>query len=171
MDQKINNPNYTLAQTLHEFTVIDLKGNLVKLDKYKGNVCIYVNTATNSPFTDMHYKQFNALMDKFADEKGLRILAFPCNQFGMEPGTPESIAAHAEKHNVKFDIFAKMDVNGETACDVWKFIKARVPGGAHGNMIKNNYTKFIVSKQGIPVQRYGPEVEPGEFEPFLNPYW
>lgn len=70
MDQKINNPNYTLAQTLHEFTVIDLKGNLVKLDKYKGNVCIYVNTATNSPFTDMHYKQFNALMDKFADEKG-----------------------------------------------------------------------------------------------------
>ncbi|KAF9407008.1 hypothetical protein HW555_012824 [Spodoptera exigua] len=152
--------------------MMDIKGDLVKLDKYNGNVCIYVNVATNSPFTDIHYKQFNDLMDKFADTKGLRILAFPCNQFGMEePGTPESISAHAEAHNVKFDIFAKIDVNGETACDVWKFMKAQVPGGAHGRMIKNNYTKFIVTKQGVPMERYGPEVQPIELEKVLCSYW
>ncbi|CAH0683225.1 unnamed protein product [Spodoptera exigua] len=64
-----------------------------------------------------------------------------------EPGTPESISAHAEAHNVKFDIFAKIDVNGETACDVWKFMK------------------------GVPMERYGPEVQPIELEKVLCSYW
>lgn len=112
-----------------------------------------------------------ALHDEFAESKGLRILAFPCNQFGkQEPGTNEEIKKFAtEKYNVKFDLFTKINVNGSDADPLWNYLKHK-QGGTLGNFIKWNFTKFLVDKQGIPVQRYGPNKSPFEFRGDIEKY-
>lgn len=65
----LNNPDYSRAKNIYEFSVLGLKGEHIKLDVYKGHVCIIVNIATKSPFTNSHYKQFNELLDKFQESK------------------------------------------------------------------------------------------------------
>ncbi|XP_026743830.1 phospholipid hydroperoxide glutathione peroxidase-like [Trichoplusia ni] len=169
---RLNNPDYTNIKSIHELSVFNLKGEPVQLAIYKGHVCIIVNIATKSPFTDMHYKQFNGLMKTLGESKGLRILAFPCNQFGLEePGTSEEIEEHAIKNNVLFDIYGKIEVNGENASPLYKYMKKHLSGNKTGDMIRWSYTKFIVTKAGVPVERFGPEIEPRTFEEILTPYW
>lgn len=92
---------------------------------------------------------------------GLRILAFPCNQFGkQEPGTEEEIQRFAvENFGAKFDLFGKVNVNGPKATPVFSFLKSRLPGML-GSSVKWNFTKFLVDKNGVPVQRYGPPTNP-----------
>ena len=94
------------------------------------------------------------------NERGLRILGFPCNQFGgQEPGTNEEIKQSAIEHGARFDLFSKIDVNGNNAIPLYKFLK-RVQGGTFGDAIKWNFTKFLCNKEGIPVKRYGPTTDP-----------
>ncbi|KAI4039232.1 glutathione peroxidase 4, partial [Homo sapiens] len=95
-------------------------------------------------------------------ECGLRILAFPCNQFGkQEPGSNEEIKEFAAGYNVKFDMFSKICVNGDDAHPLWKWMKIQPKGkGILGNAIKWNFTKFLIDKNGCVVKRYGPMEEP-----------
>jgi len=107
----------------------------------------------------VNYKQLVGLYDKYAQD-GLRILAFPCNQFGsQEPGTDAEIKAFAAGYGVKFDMFSKIDVNGDDAHPLFKYLKKK-QGGTLGSFIKWNFTKFLVNKQGIPVKRFGPQEDP-----------
>jgi len=90
----------------------------------------------------------------------LRILLFPCNQFGgQEPGAHEEIKKFASKYNFKFDMFSKIDVNGSKADPLWVFLKEKQAGFLI-NAIKWNFTKFIVDKNGKPVARLGPNEDP-----------
>ena len=105
----------------------------VSLDKYKGKPTIIVNVATNCGFTQNNYKQLNELYDKY-ESQGLRIAAFPCNQFGgiwnpiyyyaiskiysfvlvgQEPGCDVDIKEFIKKKGVRFDMYSKIDVNGK----------------------------------------------------------
>lgn len=162
-------PDYETAETVYEFTVKDPKGQDIKLEKYKGKVLIIVNVASQCGYTDNHYKQLNELYDKYY-EKGLRILAFPCNQFGgQEPGTLNEILQFTKKKNVKFDIFEKIDVNGDDAHPLWNFLK-KTQSGTLGDFVKWNFSKFIVDRNGMPVERFGPNVSPLELEPYLAKY-
>ena len=99
------------------------------------------------------------LHDKYSPN--LAILAFPCNQFGgQEPGSDQDIKTFAhEKYNAKFDLFAKMDVNGERASPLYRYLKKAAPGTVF-NGIKWNYTKFLITKTGRAFQRYSPQTEP-----------
>ncbi|XP_075975211.1 uncharacterized protein LOC142975934 isoform X1 [Anticarsia gemmatalis] len=169
------NPDYKTATSIHEFTVNNIKGEEVQLDAYKGHVCIIVNVASQCGLTANNYKQLNELYEKYAEEKGLRILAFPCNQFaGQEPGNPEEIVCFASERKVKFDLFEKIDVNGDNASPLWKFLKHHLQhkqGGTLGSFIKWNFTKFIVDKDGVPVERHGPNVDPVDLVKSLEKYW
>ncbi|XP_013192978.2 uncharacterized protein LOC106136861 [Amyelois transitella] len=166
-----NNPDYKSATSIHEFTVKNIKGEDVKLDIYKGHVCIIVNVASQCGLTANNYKQLNELYDQYAESKGLRILAFPCNQFaGQEPGNPEEIVCFMSERKVKFDMYEKIDVNGDNASPLWKFLKHK-QGGTLGNFIKWNFTKFIVDKNGVPVERHGPNVDPLDLVKSLEKYW
>lgn len=122
--------------------------------------------------TDKNYKQLQALYDELAESKGLRILAFPSNQFGgQEPGTNEEIKATVtEKYGVKFDMFAKIDVNGANADPLWNYLKMK-KGGTLGDFIKWNFSKFLINKEGIPVERYAPTVDPFTIKKDFDKYW
>lgn len=100
------------------------------------------------------------LHEEYAQSRGLRILAFPCNQFAkQEPGTPEEIKAYAAGYGAEFDMFGKVEVNGQGALPLYKFLKSKLKGSL-GNFIKWNYAKFICDVDGVPVKRYSPTTAP-----------
>jgi len=110
--------------------------------------------------TDINYRQLQQLEEKYAAQ-GLSILAFPCNQFGnQEPGTDAEIFAWAKsKYGVTFDMFHKIDVNGDTAIPLYKWLKEKLPGFLT-NSIKWNFTKFLSDRNGVPYKRWAPNVNP-----------
>ena len=146
--------------SIYDFTVNDIHGKPVKLDRYKGKVMLVVNTASQCGFTPQ-YKGLEKLYEKF-HEQGLEILAFPCNQFGeQEPGDEKEIAQFCElNYGVTFPLFAKVDVNGEKAAAVYKYLKAEKPGLLGSEGIKWNFTKFLVDRKGKVVKRYAPNDTP-----------
>jgi len=101
----------------------------------------------------------------------LRILAFPCNQFGsQEPGTNAEIKEFATgKYGVKFDMFAKLNVNGSNADPLWDYLKSK-QSGTLGNFIKWNFSKFLIDRKGQPVKRYAPNAEPFSFRADIDKY-
>jgi len=146
--------------SIYDFSVDDIKGKPVKLDRYRDKVMLIVNTASKCGFTPQ-YKGLEALYDKYHD-KGLEILGFPCNQFGaQEPGTEKEIAAFCElNYGVTFPMFAKVDVNGAGAAPVYKYLKAEKPGLLGSEAIKWNFTKFLVDRKGAVLARYAPNDTP-----------
>ncbi|KAG6445996.1 hypothetical protein O3G_MSEX004219 [Manduca sexta] len=157
------NPDYNKARSIHEFTVKNAKGENVKLEAYKGHVCIIVNVSSKCGFTAHHYAQFNELVAKYGENKGLTILAFPCWQFSGEEKETLDYALY-------FDMYDKVDVNGEGASPLWKFLKLK-QGTPKGNFIKWNFTKFIINKDGVPVERHECKVEPLNLVRNLERYW
>lgn len=166
-----NPENYKEAKSIYEFTADDITGQPVSLEKYRGHVCIIVNVASQCGYTKNNYKELVELHEEFGESKGLRILAFPCNQFGgQEPGDSTEICSFVAKKNVKFDMFAKVDVNGTKAHPLWNYLKYK-QGGTLGDFIKWNFTKFIVDKEGQPVERHGPNTNPKDLVKSLEKYW
>lgn len=102
---------------------------------------------------------------------GLRILAFPCNQFaGEEPGNAEEIQCFVADRKVKFDLFDKIDVNGKDAHPLYEYLK-KEQGGTLFDAIKWNFTKFIVDKSGKPVERHAPTTSPFDMKQKLEKYF
>ncbi|XP_012062520.1 PREDICTED: probable glutathione peroxidase 2 [Atta cephalotes] len=162
--------DYQSATSVYDFYANDILGKNVSLEKYHGHVLIIVNVASNCGLTDTNYKQLQQLYNKYSDN-GLRILAFPSNQFaGQEPGTSEEILNFVKQYNVTFDMFEKIDVNGENAHPLWKWLKTQ-KSGLITNAIKWNFTKFIVNKEGKPVERFSPSTEPLSMEKSLKTYF
>lgn len=166
-----NPENWKNASSIYDFTVNNLQGEPVSLEKYKGHVCIVVNVASECGYAANHYKELGELYDEYSESKGLRILAFPCNQFGgQEPGDEGQICSFISTKGVKFDVFQKLHVNGSDAHPLWKYLKHK-QGGTLGDFIKWNFTKFIVDKNGQPVERHGPNTSPKELVKSLEKYW
>src|SRR4029453_5307736 len=94
-------------KTIYDFTVDDIAGKKVKLDRYKGKVMLVVNTASECGYTPQ-YQGLEKLYKKLHG-KGLEVLGFPCNQFGQqEPGTDKEIATFCERnYGVTFPLFHK----------------------------------------------------------------
>uniref|UniRef100_A0A1Q3FLM8 Glutathione peroxidase n=2 Tax=Culex tarsalis TaxID=7177 RepID=A0A1Q3FLM8_CULTA len=162
----------TAPKTVYDFSAVDIDGNKVSLDRYRGHVLIIVNVASKCGYTDGHYSELNQLYEEYGESKGLRILAFPSNQFAnQEPQSNEQIKKFAqEKKGAKFDLFAKIYVNGDETHPLWKFLKEK-QGGTLFDAIKWNFTKFIVDKNGNPVERHGPQTSPLELKKNLEKYF
>jgi glutathione peroxidase len=129
--------------------------------------CIYGLILCQVVFTGLtktNYKEMQQLYDKFSD-KGLEILAFPCNTFYQESGSSDEIIEFAEKRGVTFPLMEKVDCSlSESAHPVFPFLCTRLPDpgnfGIGGDGIKWNFTKFLCDRNGVPVKRYGPTVHP-----------
>lgn len=148
------------TKTLHSFTVKVSDGSQVSLDKYKDQVVLVVNVASKCGFTPQ-YKGLEELYEKFKAQ-GFTVLGFPCNQFGaQEPGSEEEIQQFCELNfGVKFPLMAKVDVNGDDADPVFKWLKESAPGLLGTEMIKWNFTKFLIGRDGNVIKRYAPKDEP-----------
>ncbi|XP_053984545.1 uncharacterized protein LOC128879433 [Hylaeus volcanicus] len=163
--------DWNSATTIYQFHARDIHGNDVSLEKYRGHVCVIVNVASNCGLTDTNYKELVHLYEKYSEKEGLRILAFPSNQFGgQEPGSSEQILDFVKKYNVTFDVFEKIDVNGEAAHPLWKWLKSQAAGFMI-DAIKWNFTKFIINKEGKVVFRYAPTTDPLQMESELKKYF
>jgi len=116
---------------------------------------------------DTNYHQLQALYEKY-EADGFRVAAFPCNQFaGQEPGTNAEIKERMKKkYGFTFDMFAKINVNGDDAHPLYKYMK-RVKGGWLTNEIKWNYTKFLINRKGVPIYRSSPQTSPNSMESMI----
>jgi glutathione peroxidase len=150
--------------TIYDFTVDDIEGKPVKLDRFKGKVLLVVNTASKCGFTPQ-YKGLEALYRKYHD-RGLEVLGFPCNQFGaQEPGSEQEIATFCQaNYDVTFPMFAKIDVNGDATAPLYRYLKHEKPGLLGTEAIKWNFTKFLVDRDGRVVARFAPNDPPVALE-------
>lgn len=150
--------------SLYDFTVKNEKNADVPLSTYKGSVVLVVNVASKCGFTPQ-YAGLEELYKKFKD-RNFTIVGFPCNQFGFqEPGTNDEIQSFCKMtYDVTFPVMAKVDVNGENASPVYRFLKEKAPGILGTEIVKWNFTKFLVDKNGNVVQRYAPNTEPKDIE-------
>lgn len=151
-------------QTVYDFTAKDLKGKDVSLANFKGKVLLIVNTASECGFTPQ-YAGLQKLYEKLR-EKNFSILGFPSNQFGQqEPGTSEQIEHFCQvNYGVTFPMFEKVDVNGDNAHPLFKYLTSEVPGLLGSEAIKWNFTKFLVDQNGQVRKRYAPQTTPEKIE-------
>jgi glutathione peroxidase len=145
--------------SLHDFSATLNDGTERKLSDYKGKVLLVVNTASKCGFTPQ-YQGLEEIYERYQG-RGFEVLGFPCVQFGhQEPGDDKEIQSFCElNYGVKFPLFSKIDVNGDNAHPVFKFLKSE-KGGLLGDNIKWNFTKFLVDKDGNVVDRYAPQTIP-----------
>lgn len=148
----------------YDFNATALDGQPVDLDRYRGKALLIVNTASACGFTPQ-YQGLEELQRRYADQ-GLVVLGFPCNQFGrQEQGSEAEIGAFCEKnYGVTFPLFAKVDVNGDDAHPLFRFLKGEAPGVLGTESIKWNFTKFLVGRDGKVVRRYAPQTRPVDID-------
>ena len=172
---------------IYNYKIKDSKNNVVSMEEYKGKLLLIVNTATGCGFTPQ-YEGLQKLYDKYKDQ-GLEILDFPCNQFfDQAPGNNEDIVSFCKlNYGTTFKTFGKIDVNGNNAEDLYKFLKkeastakedevseglynrlAKLGFNTSGDDIKWNFTKFLVDKDGKVVGRFAPTYEPEKLEEIIK---
>ncbi|UVW29470.1 glutathione peroxidase [Massilia sp. H6] len=145
-----------------DFTASGLDGEPVRLERFRGQVLLIVNTASACGFTPQ-YRALEALHRQYGG-RGLAVLGFPCNQFGkQEPGTEAQIDAFCKtNYGISFPLFAKVDVNGDGAHPLFQHLKGEQPGVLRTQAIKWNFTKFLVGRDGQVVRRYAPTTAPAQ---------
>jgi glutathione peroxidase len=146
--------------SITDFTARAIDGSEVPLKDFEGKVLLVVNTASKCGFTPQ-YEGLEALHRKYGPN-GFAVLGFPCNQFGgQEPGDEAEIANFCKlTYDVDFPMFAKVDVNGDTAHPLFKWLKKAAPGLLGSEAIKWNFTKFLIDRRGQPQERFAPTTKP-----------
>ncbi len=146
--------------SIYDFNVTSIDGKQVSMSKYRGKVLIIVNVASECGFTPQ-YEGLEKLYETYKDD-GFMILGFPSNQFGQqEPKDEDEIIFFCQgTYDVQFDMFSKIDVNGENAEPLYKYLKEQQSGFLWTESIKWNFTKFLVDREGNVVDRYGSSTKP-----------
>lgn len=153
------------ASEFYTFTVKDAGGAPVSLSQYKNKWTLVVNVASKCGYTN----QYEGLQKLYAtfEKKNLAVLGFPSNQFsGQEPGTDAEIQKFCKlNYGVTFPVFAKVDVKGEGAIPLYKWLTTQ-PGFAAP--ISWNFNKFLINPKGEVVKRYGSRDKPEQIESDLK---
>ena len=148
--------------TVYDFKVTAQNGEEVSLSQYEGKVLLIVNTATKCGFTP----QYDALEKMYEElkDQGFEILDFPCNQFFRQaPGSDEEINAFCTlKFNTKFTRFKKIEVKGDNAAPLYKWLITQNEKGKPVS-VKWNFTKFLINRKGEVVARFAPTEKPEKF--------
>jgi glutathione peroxidase len=158
-----------IMTSFYDLTPNDKTGKPYPFDQLKGKVVLIVNVASKCGFTPQ-YKELEELNKKYKD-KGLQIIGFPCNQFGkQEPGTDEEIGQFCQlNYGVTFPVLQKIDVNGDNASPVYKYLKEQKAGLLGLTRIKWNFEKFLIDKNGKVVERFSSLTKPSSLESAIEP--
>lgn len=148
-----------MTDTIYQFNADTLTGQNKDFNEYAGKVLLIVNTASKCGLTPQ-YEGLEQLHKDYHD-KGLEVIGFPCNQFGhQEPGDAGEITEFCQlNYGVSFQMMDKIDVNGDNAHPIYKWLKSQ-KGGLITDAIKWNFGKFLVGKDGKVVKRYAPTTKP-----------
>ncbi len=166
---------------IYDYTIEKIDGTKVSLEEYKGKVLLIVNTATKCGFTPQ-YEGLEKVYEKY-NNQGFEIIDLPCNQFlNQAPENNEGLANFCKiNFGTKFETFSKIEVNGENAHPLYKYLKKEKPKDFDNGKMKGlleklegkfsvdeeeiqwNFTKFLIDKKGNVIERYAPTVEPKEF--------
>lgn len=152
-----------MGQLFYSFEAKNIQGKLLSMSEYKGKVVLVVNTASKCGLTPQ-FEGLEELYKKYKDQ-GLVILGFPCNQFAnQEPGDENSIKEGCLlNYGVSFPMFSKINVNGDEAHPIYKYLKKELKG-LFSNSIKWNFTKFLIDRNGKPIKRFAPKTKPEKIE-------
>jgi glutathione peroxidase len=153
-----------MSDSLYDLEVTTLDGKTHRMEEWRGQVLLVVNTASKCGFTPQ-YEGLQALHERFG-ERGLAVLGFPCNQFGaQEPGDADEIRDFCDtRFGVSFPLFAKIDVNGGGTHPLYQHLKSQAPGLLGSQNIKWNFTKFLVDREGNVIDRFAPSTKPEKLE-------
>ena len=145
-----------------DFTVKNIDGDDVPLDRYRGKVVLIVNVASKCGFTPQ-YEDLQRLHEQYAGA-GLAILGFPANDFlWQEPGTNTQIKQFCRtEYDVDFDLFAKVSVRGRDKCELYRYLTSKELNPEFGGELKWNFTKFLLDREGKVIARFGPRVRPSD---------
>jgi glutathione peroxidase len=163
--------------SVYDYSIKNIEREDIKLEKYKDKVILIFNSATKCGYTPQ-YEGIQKLYEKYHD-KGLEIIDLPCNQFlGQAPGSDEEIASFCQaNYHTTFETFAKIDVNGDNAIELYNYLKKEKPYDEEPGLeskkpsiidklssskIKWNFTKFIIDRDGSVYGRYGSKITPEE---------
>jgi glutathione peroxidase len=151
-------------QSIYDFEASSIEGKPAQLSTQRGKVLLIVNTASKCGFTPQ-FEGLEALWKDYGG-KGLVVLGFPSNQFGaQDPGSNDEIASFCQlNYGVSFPMMGKVDVNGEKASPLWKWLKSEAPGILGTEAIKWNFTKFLVGKDGHVIKRFAPNDSPASLK-------
>ncbi|WP_085299699.1 glutathione peroxidase [Cognaticolwellia mytili] len=151
-----------MTQTIYTFGAENFKNETVDFAKYQGKTLLIVNTASACGFTPQ-YAGLEALYQQYKDQD-FEVLAFPCNQFGkQEKGNNTEIKQFCDLNfNISFELFSKIEVNGENTHPLYQHLKSEAPGILGSKGIKWNFTKFLVNNQGEVIKRYSPTTKPAD---------
>ena len=148
--------------SIYDFSARDIDGRMRSLGEWRGKTLLVVNVASQCGFTP----QYEGLETLWQDQRdlGLVVLGFPCDQFGhQEPGDEAQIKAFCQtRYDVSFPLFAKIEVNGEHAAPLYRWLKGEGKGVLGSEAIKWNFTKFLVDRDGQVVKRYAPTDTPAK---------
>ena len=147
----------------YDFKARKMNGQEVSMEAYKGKILVVVNTASKCGLTPQ-FKELEELYQEYKT-KGVEILGFPCNQFAkQDSGSNEEIHEFCQlNYGVSFNMFEKIDVNGNNAHPLYKYLKNEVKG-LFGKGIKWNFTKFLIDANGNVIKRYAPTVSPSKIK-------
>ena len=148
----------------YQFSAKNYRDENINMSVYQGKVVLIVNTASECGFTNQ-YEGLQSLYEQY-EEKGLTILAFPCNQFKQqEKKSNTEIKSFCDlQFNITFDLFSKIDVNGNNTHPLYDFLKEQAPGFLGTKSIKWNFTKFLVNKNGDVVKRFATITKPEQLK-------
>ena len=150
--------------SIYDFNVKTIDGEEVSMSKYKGKVLLIVNVASKCGFTSQ-YEGLENLYEKYKNQDFM-VLGFPSNQFAnQEPESNDKIKEFCSlTYEVKFDMFSKIDVNGENEAPLYKFLKSNQKGILGTENIKWNFTKFLIDREGNVIDRFAPQTTPESIE-------
>ena len=156
-----------MKQNFYQFEATSLQGKEISMENYRGKSILVVNTASKCGLTPQ-FEGLENLYRKYTDT-GFVILGFPCNQFAnQEPGDEKSISEGCLiNYGVSFPMFAKVDVNGESAHPIFKYLKKEL-NGTFGNKVKWNFTKFLIDTNGKPLKRFSPLTKPEKIDKYIK---
>ena len=139
------------TSSIHQFSSKNIDNELVNLSMYKGKKILIVNTASKCGFTPQ-YKDLEVLYEKYKD-KNFVIVGFPCNQFGnQEPGSSSDIKSFCtQNYGVTFPMMEKVNVKGDSICDIYKWLTSKEKNGVESSSVKWNFQKYMIDENGFLV--------------------
>ena len=155
--------------SVYDFSARDIDGNERSLAEWRGKTLLIVNVASKCGFTPQ-YEGLETLWQQRRDG-GLVVLGFPCDQFGhQEPGDEAEIKQFCStSYEVSFPLFGKIEVNGDGAHPLYKWLKHEGKGILGSEAVKWNFTKFLVGADGQVIRRYAPTDTPAKIDKDVQP--